>query len=205
MLPGRVETTLPRPQGDVFYCSPEALLGHETDPRSDLFSLGLVLLEVATWGHLYSTANARLADLEEALTPAAKQQILDATINALSGYEEMPGHAEDCILRAATFAREDVEEITQRLAPPLRPIVRRLIQRKPEDRYPSAADVEADLRAGLASLAGSYGPKEVLEEVHSALEGARRNRRVIGPTSEEQLPPVFATEDDTITAPGGAD
>jgi len=205
MLPGRVETTLPRPQGDVFYCSPEALLGEETDPRSDLFSLGLVLLEMATWGHLYSTANARLADLEEALTPAAKKQILDATINALTGYEEMPEHAEDCILRAATFAREDVEEITQRLAPPLRPIVRRLLQRKPQERYQSAAEVEVDLRAGLAALAGSYGPKQALEEVHCALEGARRNRHVVGPTSEEQLPPVFVTEDDNITAPGGTD
>jgi serine/threonine protein kinase len=195
LLPGRVETTLPRPQGDVFYCSPEALLGREMDPRSDLFSLGLVLLELATWGHIYSTANARLADLEAALTPAAKKQILDATINALSGYEELPEHVEDCILRAATFAREDVEEITQRLTPPLRPIVCKLLQRKPEDRYPSAAEVEAELRAGLASLAGSYGPKEALKEVHCALEGARRNRSVIGPTSEEQLPPVFATKD----------
>jgi serine/threonine protein kinase len=172
MLPGRIETSLPRPQGDVFYCSPEALLGQATDPRSDLFSLGLVLLELATWGHLYSTAHARLADLKEALTPAARKQILDATINALSGYEDMPAHAEDCILRAATFVREDVEEMTRRLAPQLRPIVRRLIQRKPEDRYQSAAEVEADLRAGLASLNGAYGPKNALEEVHSSLEGA---------------------------------
>ncbi len=200
MLPGRVETTLPRPQGDVFYCSPEALLGHETDPRSDLFSLGLVLLELATWGHLYSTANARLEDLEEALTPAAKKQILGATINALGGYEEMPEHAEDCILRAATFSREDVEEITQRLAPPLRSIVRKLIQRKPEDRYQSAAEVEADLRAGLALLADSYGPREALKETHCALEGARRNRSVMEPTSDEQLPPVFVAENDTITS-----
>jgi serine/threonine protein kinase len=51
LLPGRVASTLPRPHGDVFYCSPEALLCEETDPRSDLFSLGLVLLELATWRH----------------------------------------------------------------------------------------------------------------------------------------------------------
>jgi hypothetical protein len=61
-----------------------------------------------------------------------------------------------------------------------------------------------ELRAGLASLAGSYGPQEALREVHCALEGARQNRRVMGPTSEEQLPPAFVTEDDRITSPGGA-
>jgi serine/threonine protein kinase len=168
-LPGRVETTLPRPEGDVFYCSPEALLGKETDPRSDLFSLGLVLLELATWSHLYSTANARLSDLEEALTPATRKRILEATINAWSGYEEMPEHAEDCILRAATFAPEDVEEMTRGLAPPLRSIVRKLIQRNPEERYQTAAELEADLRAGLG---GCYGPTQALEEVQASLKGA---------------------------------
>jgi eukaryotic-like serine/threonine-protein kinase len=67
LLPGRVATTLPRPQGDVFYCSPEALLGREEGPRSDLFSLGLVLLELATWRHLYSMADVRPRDLKIAI------------------------------------------------------------------------------------------------------------------------------------------
>ena len=180
-LPGRVETTLPRPEGDVFYCSPEALLGKETDPRSDLFSLGLVLLELATWSHLYSTANARLADLEEALTPATRKRILEATINAWSGYEDMPEHAEDCILRAATFVPEDVEEMTRGLAPPLRSIVRKLIQRNPEERYQTAAELEADLRAGLG---GGYGPTQALEEVQGSLKGGHGARRVVGPAAE---------------------
>jgi serine/threonine protein kinase len=202
LLPGRVETSIPRPQGEVFYCSPEGLLGEPMDPRSDLFALGLVLLELASWRHLYSTANARPEDLEKALTPTAKRQVLDATINALEGYENLPDYAEDCILRAATFAPHDVEELTQRLAHPLRSIVRKLLQRKPEQRYQTAAELEADLRAGLG---GSYGPKQALEEVYCSLEGARRNRRVVGPTNEEQLPPVFVSDDDIITAPGGTD
>jgi len=170
LLPGRVETSIPRPQGEVFYCSPEGLLGEPMDPRSDLFALGLVLLELATWRHLYSTANALPEDLEKALTPAAKRQVLDATINALEGYENLPDYAEDCILRAATFAPQDVEELTQRLAHPLRSIVRKLLQRKPQERYQTAAELEADLRAGLG---GSYGPKQALEEVHCSLKRAR--------------------------------
>ncbi len=202
LLPGRVETSIPRPHGEAFYCSPEGLLGEPMDPRSDLFALGLVLLELATWRHLYSTSNARPEDLERALTPEAKRQVLEATINALDGYENLPEYAEDCILRAATFAPQDVEELTQRLAPPLRSIVRKLIQRKPQERYQTAAELAADLRAGLGD---SYGPKQALEEIYCSLDGARRSRRVAGPTNEDALPPVFVSDDDIITAPGGTD
>jgi serine/threonine protein kinase len=202
LLPGRVATTLPRPQGDVFYCSPEALLGEETEPRSDLFSLGLVLLELATWRHLYSAAHVRPSDLAAALTPEVKEQVLDAARTALEA--DLPAHAEDCILRAATFTPQDVDELTEPLAPPLRSIIRKLIQRKPEDRYPSAAALEAELREGLAALGAPYGATEALEEVLHSLAGARMNRRVLGLTSEEQFPPARVTEEDIITEPGEA-
>ena len=95
-----------------------------------------------------------------------------------------------------------MEELTQRLAPPLRSIVRKLIQRKPQERYQTAAELAADLRAGLGD---SYGPKQALEEIYCSLDGARRSRRVVGPTNEGALPPVFVTNDDITTAPGGTD
>jgi hypothetical protein len=112
---------------------------------------------------------------------------------------ELPDHAEDCILRAATFTRKEVDEITEPLAHPLRSVVRRLIQRNPEDRYQSAADVEAELRAGLAALGAPYGPKEALDEVLISLTGASMSRDVLGPTTESQLPPDMVTEADIIT------
>jgi eukaryotic-like serine/threonine-protein kinase len=186
LLPGRVTTTLPRPPGEVFYASPEALLGEETDPRSDLFSLGLVLLELATGRHLYNTAHARAADLAQALTPALKGQVLEAAMTAVAA--ELPDHAEDCILRAATFSPHDVEELTAPIAPPLRFVLLRLLQREPEDRYPSAAALEADLRAGLAALGASYGAAEALEEGRASREEASVNRRIAGPTSEREFP-----------------
>ncbi|HYH97997.1 protein kinase domain-containing protein, partial [Hyalangium sp.] len=201
LLPGRVASTLPRPQGDVFYCSPEALLCEETDPRSDLFSLGLVLLELATWRHLYSMDNVRPDDLEEALTERVKGKVLDAAIIATEA--DLPEHAEDCILRAATFTSQDVDEITEPLAQPLRSIVRRLLQREPVDRYQSAAELEADLREGLSSLGVPYGANEALEEILVSLSGARLNRSVLSPTNEDQLPPAMMAEEDITTERGG--
>jgi serine/threonine protein kinase len=182
----------------VFYCSPEALLGEETDPRSDLFSLGLVLLELATWRHLYSTASARPGDLEEALPPAVRAQIIDHAAMMTLG-ADLPDHAEECILRAAAFTPREVEELTQPLAPPLRSIVRGLLQRKPEDRYPSAAALEVDLRKGLAELGAPYGAPEALEEVLESLAGASMSRGVLGPTSEGQLPPGMVTGEDFLS------
>jgi serine/threonine-protein kinase len=195
LLPGRVMTTLPRPQGEVFYSSPEALLGEEVEPRSDLFSLGLVLLELATGRHPYHMDTARPGDLRKALTPAAKEQVVDAAIAATEA--ELPDYAEDCILRAATFAPRDVEELTATVPRPLRSILRRLLQRKPADRYPSAAALEAELREGLSMLGTPYGAREVLEEGSSARAGVSMSRRVGGPTSERELSPAIAAEEDT--------
>jgi serine/threonine-protein kinase len=78
-----------------------------------------------------------------------------------------------------------------------------LLQRKPEDRYPSAAALEADLRAGLASLGAPYGAAEALEEGRNSRDGASMNRRVAGPTNENELPPAMMEEEDIITASGG--
>jgi serine/threonine protein kinase len=172
LLPGRVATTLPRPHGDVFYCSPEALLGEPTQPRSDLFALGLVLLELASWRHLYSTAHARPGDLARALTPNVKRRVLHATATAARVSPALPDHTEDCILRAATYGAVDIEELTQPLPQPLRSILRGLLQVRPEERPPSAAALEAELRAGLALLGAAYGAAQALEELRRSLSSA---------------------------------
>jgi serine/threonine-protein kinase len=162
LLPGRVATSLPRPQGDAYYGAPEALLGEPMDARSDLFALGMVLLEAVTCKGLYSTPRLRPSDLEAALTPELREKVLAA--HATATLAELPEHVDDFILRAATYTAQDVEQLTQEVFPPLRSVLRKLLQRRPEERYPSEAALEAELRKAIAALGAPYGAAEAIAE-----------------------------------------
>ncbi|MFP2933505.1 serine/threonine-protein kinase, partial [Pyxidicoccus sp. 3LG] len=50
-LPGREVTSRPLVKGDIAYASPEVLRRDVVDARSDLFSLGMVMLELLTGRH----------------------------------------------------------------------------------------------------------------------------------------------------------
>jgi eukaryotic-like serine/threonine-protein kinase len=59
------------PQGHILFTrGDESLLGAGLDARSDLFSLGLVLLELATWNPLYHLDSAEGDVLPRTLSPA---------------------------------------------------------------------------------------------------------------------------------------
>lgn len=98
--------------GTVPYMSPEQLEGAELDARSDVFSLGIVLYEMATSKHPFESPTAA------------------GTISAILRDEPPP-----------------LRESRQELSPHLEEIVSRCLQKKPEDRYSSAAQLSEDLEA----------------------------------------------------------
>lgn len=100
--------------GTVHYMSPEQALGRELDPRSDAFSLAIVLYEMATGKR-----------------PFDGDSVID-TMHAIAYDEPRPLQAGD---------------------PPLSPgflaILEKALEKKPEDRYQSVADLAVDLRRFL--------------------------------------------------------
>jgi serine/threonine-protein kinase len=110
--PGRI---LERPQGRVVgtagYLSPEKILGERPDARSDLFSLGAVLYEMATG--------------RPAFPGSTREEILEATLEA-----------EPAEIATSNPGIPDVFE----------DVVRRALAKSPDERYPSAEALEADLR-----------------------------------------------------------
>ena len=167
-LAGRLATSLPRPQGEVLYAAPEALLGEVVDARADLFSPGLTLLEFATGRHLYDPGHLRIEDVEARLSKEEREQALAASV--VSMVTELPPFAEDAIWCAMAYRSEDVERAAEGLPVPLRDILHTLLRRNPTDRFTTAAELETVMRARLEQL-GLYSGEDA---VRGSSAGTRR-------------------------------
>lgn len=98
--------------GTPRYMSPEQVLGHTIDARSDIFSLGAVLYEMCTGVPAFA-ANER-GTLYDAIIHGQPQPI-------------------------ARFSYDVPEELER--------IIRKMMAKQPEERYPGAGDLLVDLRA----------------------------------------------------------
>ncbi|MGE6763998.1 serine/threonine-protein kinase [Corallococcus interemptor] len=163
-LPGREITSRPLVKGDVAYASPEALRREPVDARSDLFSLGLVLLEVLTGKH-------PLAQGDAAPPPPPDLPLVQA-----QGPTWMP--LTEVAARMALVGPEEVEQMARDVPEGLRAVVARALRQAPAERFGTAAELAAALREWLREHAPAYGRQAAAEEVAEAAREAtgRRNQ-----------------------------
>ena len=78
--PDLLAEEIQRPVGSAPYISPEQVLGNRTDPRSDIFSLGVVLYELATgvlpFGSPGSPSGVRRRLYQEPVPPRARNRAI---------------------------------------------------------------------------------------------------------------------------------
>lgn len=140
------------------YASPEHVRGEPTTTSSDVYSLGIVLFLLLTGRHPYGRdASSAFASLEAVLGGATFQP--SATFG--SAEREDAGTGPSRAARAA--ARSGTPRSLRRaLRGDLDAIVRKALAREPAERYASAADLAADLKAHLRSFAvGARRPTPV--------------------------------------------
>ncbi len=169
-MAGRFITTIPRKRGHVVYASPEQLLGRPVDARSDLFALGLVMLELLTGQHLFwllEDVDMRQLARNMAELPEEDVEAILATVEQFGepqGEPLMGSERAQLVARAKSFAHEDLERIARDVPEPTRLILHKLLRQDPGERYGSAAQLEAALRERLEAV-GPYGARQAEEEV----------------------------------------
>jgi serine/threonine-protein kinase len=162
-LPGREETTEDGAVlGDTDYAPPERLCAggarHHHDARGDLFSLGLVLLELVTGQHLYYV---------ERLDRRVAHANTVRTRRALWGeWDGDPLPLEELRVRADCFGPRDVEYAAQRLSPPLRAVLHKMLRREPTERHASGEELREELLRCLKGRRWWFGRRRVARELY---------------------------------------
>jgi serine/threonine protein kinase len=175
---GRPRTQGPVLKGAVDYSAPEVLRLEPPDARADLFSLGLVLLELLTLQHLY---NLPEQSTQVPLAGFAMPQ------GGLRSEEPSWIELEELAATASHLLLEDVERMTVHVPAPLRQIVLRALRAHPAERHATAAAMRDELRGYLAMLDEPYGPEALLLELRQVLSMAARVHGEVQ-TSRDPLP-----------------
>ena len=152
LLIGREESPASLLKGDVAYASPEYLHRGRLDARSDLFSLGLVLVELLTSRHLFDVDAARRIAPPEGLPDVRAEEDPSLPLTQMKALISRYGPA-------------DVERAVARLSEPVKAILHRALMRAPAERFASAVEMRDALRAVLATKRQPYGRQEAAEEL----------------------------------------
>ena len=167
-LPGREVTSRPLIKGDVAYASPEALRREPVDARSDLFSLGLVLLELLAGRHPLMG--------DDTVPPLRTEVRGDARPLQAQGPTWMP--LDELAARMVRLGSEQVAGMLADMPEALVPLVVRALRQEPAERFQTGAELSAALRGWLRAHAPGYGRHEAAEELTRVATEAtgRRNQ-----------------------------
>jgi len=180
--PYRIRTPAHTLRGSVGYAAPEVLRLERPDGRADVFSLGLVLVEMLTGTHLLDPPYQRGLVAVRSMF----RKLLGKIWAEQPAWEDPAQLAE----QASRLRPEDVAKVTRQVPAPLSAVAQRALRVDPAERYATAAEMRDELRAYLASLQPAFGPEPLLAEVRKLSVMPRGDRNPVEP-SWESLPAGF--------------
>jgi eukaryotic-like serine/threonine-protein kinase len=158
-LEGRISTEGDSDLGNVAYSSPERAQLEQLDGRSDLFSLGLVFLQLLTGRHLLDAAARHEAELRG-------RQMKGRGEAGRADLEELsPVRTAELLKRMRDLTDAQVEAALGDVSEGLRPILRRLLAPHREARYATGAQLAQALRDYLWESNQRHGHAALVAEV----------------------------------------
>ncbi|MBN1208540.1 MAG: serine/threonine protein kinase [Myxococcaceae bacterium] len=166
LIVGREETPHLLLKGDVAYASPEYLRRQHLAPSSDVFSLGLVLVELLTGRHLFNVEDSGEA---RSLFLRPGEQMPKPEESPSLPFELMRSLIE-------RYGPEDVEKALKGLPESVKAIIHKALRPTPAERYATAAEMRDALLGALGQMPQPYGRKEAREEVSKLVADASAHR-----------------------------
>ncbi|RKH63458.1 serine/threonine-protein kinase [Corallococcus aberystwythensis] len=154
LVVGREQSPMRLVRGDVAYASPEYLEKQPLTPRSDVFSLGVLLVELLTGTHLFDVQDV----------PRASKGLAPLDIEILPS---LPLTQMRILL--SRFSQADVEVAVAKLSPDVKALLHTALRANPEERFATAADLRDALRPALAKRHPGYGRQEAAGEMARVL------------------------------------
>jgi serine/threonine-protein kinase len=178
----RVRTAAHTLKGSVTYAAPEVLRLERPDARADLFSLGLVLVEMLTGRHLLDPPHQG--------APAPLRGVFRKLLGKIWTEQDTWEDPARLAALAASLRPELVAREVHHAPEPLRAVAQRALRVDPAARYATAARMRDELRAYLASAYPGYGPEQLLAEMRQ-LRVTPRGRQQPVESSQQPLPSAF--------------
>jgi serine/threonine-protein kinase len=197
-MAGRLDTPSKVLRAELAYAAPEVMRRQKPDGRADLYSLGMVLLEILSGQYPLDPPDVNLPPGE---SPEATRY--NARVRAERPTWTSAGELADRILH---FGPEDVERVARRVPEPLKLILHRALRASPEDRYQSGGEMRDELCAWLNGQGKRFGRSRAAAELRALIRekpAPQETRafpieRGVLPTPEEEAPAEEeATEEET--------
>ncbi len=161
----RQRTSPWRLRGDLAYAAPEYTRAEAVDARADIFSLGLVLVELLTHRHPLDSEEM------DAHAPEDPARVLGEWVEHVRSEEPSWLPVPMMVERLQRLGPEHVEWAVHGLPEPLRVLLHKALRSDPSERFQTAAELRDALRRQLAQ-GGPYGREEAAEEIRRATEEA---------------------------------
>ncbi|TQF17955.1 protein kinase [Myxococcus llanfairpwllgwyngyllgogerychwyrndrobwllllantysiliogogogochensis] len=178
------------------YAAPEHVARQALDGRADLFSLGLVLLQLLTGRHLFEGADRFEAERrrrrEQALssdTPTQEHALDSAMQEAVS-----VAAARELRRRIRAYTREDLEDALRAVPVAFQPLLRGTLAPEREERFGTGAELARTLRLYARRAGQVFGRADALAEVTGLRYAALRVQA--GESPEEVLEDRLLPEED---------
>ncbi|MBM7115403.1 protein kinase domain-containing protein [Archangium primigenium] len=158
---GRLDTPSTVLRAELAYAAPEVMRRQKPDGRADLYSLGMVLLEMLSGQYPLDPP-----DVSVPFSGSAAASRYNARVRPERPSWTSPGELANRIL---SFGPDDVERVAAELTEPLKCIRHKALQAHPDDRYQTAGEMRDELRAWLNDQGRPFGLSDAEAELGALL------------------------------------